>query len=67
MHPIYGENKPIIQVGIGEENHRKWGLIDIKGNIILPVEYDRLIEEDGRYIVRKDGVSYAFEFVKKHK
>jgi len=48
-------------VWVPNKDDTKWGLIDIKGNVILPFEYDKVdydnwsLKENGHAIVTKDG------------
>ena len=48
-------------VWVPNKDDTKWGLIDIKGNVILPFEYDMVdyenwsLKENGHAIVTKDG------------
>lgn len=46
--------------GMGWNEGGKYGLIDTKGRVVLPVEYDEIInfdEEDrSRWMIKKDGV-----------
>lgn len=45
---------------VNDSGQRKWGLVDLKGNIILPFEYDRVItdqwtRENGYAIIAMNG------------